>query len=83
VTDTNYNFKIGDLFIDCAYNTTLTGLIFDITETEEEDRIKVKWISKEYEMCYDWQYSRSELEAKMMLRKTEYYPVIQYEKKCI
>jgi hypothetical protein len=76
VTDTNHNFKIGDLLIDRAYSTTLTGLIVDITETEEEDRIKVKWISKEYEMYYDWEYSKSELERKMTLNKVEYHPVI-------
>lgn len=76
MTDTNYIFKIGDLLIDRAYSTTLTGLIVDISETEEEDRIKVKWISKEHEMYYDWQYSKSELERKMILNNVEYYPVI-------
>jgi hypothetical protein len=83
VTDTNRIFKIGDLFIDHTYSETVTGLILDIFKTEQGDRITVKWISRAIHICRVWEYSKSDLERKIKLNNAEYYPVIQYEKKCI
>jgi hypothetical protein len=83
VANKNYIFKIGDLFIDHTFSETVTGLILDISKTQQGDRITVQWISRDTYSCRVWEYSKSDLERKIQINSAEYYPVIQYEKKRI
>jgi hypothetical protein len=77
VDNKDYNFKIGDLFIEreYSYSGTVTGLILDISKTVQGDRITVQWISSDIYACRVWEYSKSNLERKIKLNNAEYYPV--------
>jgi len=71
--DIKYN--VGDLLIERTFNEIVTGLIINISKTEQGDRLTVEWTSSAYDIRRVWEYAMSDLERKIKLNNAEYFPV--------